>query len=720
MIPVGARVGIGVIVAALLVGGGVLPPPGLLAAVAAATACVVLVHLRTRRAHRTRAAAGIVAGAWLLAARMLLGGGSPNGATPDLPDGRGPWTATVTALGTPREGTQRFTVALDDGPATVLAVTAPRYPAVEPGDLVRLDGRPAAPPEGGYGDFLRRTGISGTLRSSGLSVVARVSSPAGVLERTRRAAGDALARALPEPAAGLAAGILVGLRDRVDRDLAAAFTATGLSHVVAISGWNIALVAGLVGALLAGRARRTRSGAILVAIVVYTILAGASASVVRAAAMAGVALLARESGRPGTASAALGWAVALLVLAVPASAADVGLQLSAAATAGLIAWSTPLTAAIGRRAGWLPGWVREGLGVSLAAQAATLPIVLLAFGRLAPLSPLTNLVVVPLVPLAMAAGTLALLGGALAAAGAPALVATLAGIPGALVLGLLIGIVRVAAGLPLASVTLAPPVAAGAAVLLALALAGFILRRRAAAALRELGRWTGRAGGRGRAWTSRGAGGMGEAGGSSGATAGGSARGPATPAHGAAAPRHLGGRRGTAADRRAARLHRAAGALAALAVAVLVVAAATRPDGRAHVVVLDVGQGDAILVTGPTGGRMLVDGGPDPDRLLVMLDARVPPWDRRIDLVVLTHPHEDHVAGLPLILERYEVERVVEPGMPGLSPGYEAFVADMAGRGAPSSRLVRATASCSTGSSSTSSGRTPTASRASPPTTAGR
>ena len=65
---------------------------------------------------------------------------------------------------------------------------------------------------------------------------------------------------------------------------------------------------------------------------------------------------------------------------------------------------------------------------------------------------------------------------------------------------------------------------------------------------------------------------------------------------------------------------------------------------------------------------MLVDGGPDPDRLLVALDARVPPWDRRIDLVVLTHPHEDHVAGLPLVLERYRVGRVAEPGMPGAQP----------------------------------------------------
>ena len=55
--------------------------------------------------------------------------------------------------------------------------------------------------------------------------------------------------------------------------------------------------------------------------------------------------------------------------------------------------------------------------------------------------------------------------------------------------------------------------------------------------------------------------------------------------------------------------------------------------------------------TGPMrrshGGRMLVDGGPDPGRRPAALDARLPPWDRRIDLLVLTHPHEDHVAGMP-------------------------------------------------------------------------
>ncbi len=99
--------------------------------------------------------------------------------------------------------------------------------------------------------------------------------------------------------------------------------------------------------------------------------------------------------------------------------------------------------------------------------------------------------------------------------------------------------------------------------------------------------------------------------------------------------------------------------------------------------VLDVGQGDAILVEGGRGGRMLVDGGPNPDRLLVELDSRLPPWDRRLDVLVLTHPHEDHVAGLAMLLERYRVGAVFEPGMRGPGPGYGAWAAALDRAGAP-------------------------------------
>ena len=69
---------------------------------------------------------------------------------------------------------------------------------------------------------------------------------------------------------------------------------------------------------------------------------------------------------------------------------------------------------------------------------------------------------------------------------------------------------------------------------------------------------------------------------------------------------------------------------------------------------LDVGQGDAILVE-LQGRRMLIDGGPYPARLSVELDALIPSWDRKIDVLVASHPHEDHLAGMPRLLDRYQI-----------------------------------------------------------------
>jgi competence protein ComEC len=87
---------------------------------------------------------------------------------------------------------------------------------------------------------------------------------------------------------------------------------------------------------------------------------------------------------------------------------------------------------------------------------------------------------------------------------------------------------------------------------------------------------------------------------------------------------------------------------------------------RVELHVLDVGQGDAYLVEFD-GTTLLVDGGPDPARLLAELGASLPPWKRRIDLMALTHAHADHAAGLLGVLDRYEVGLAIEPV--GLNPG---------------------------------------------------
>jgi competence protein ComEC len=87
-----------------------------------------------------------------------------------------------------------------------------------------------------------------------------------------------------------------------------------------------------------------------------------------------------------------------------------------------------------------------------------------------------------------------------------------------------------------------------------------------------------------------------------------------------------------------------------------------RPDGKLHVAFLDVGQGDAILIQGPDGKQMLVDGGKRPSLLLSRVGEQMPFWDKSIDLVVATHPDADHVAGLVDLFENYAVGHVITNG----------------------------------------------------------
>ncbi len=435
----------------LVAGGLALGTAGLLGVHAASTA-------GTRRRFVGPALAILVA-ATALAIRVALVPAEPLDSIV-LPADRGPWPAVVETTGSPREGQQTATIRLvHGGPRDIrLAATLPRYPSVVPGQRILVGGQVEPRPESAYGSYLERTGVAGTLRAASLELEPGPLEPVQAIETIRRGAADLLARVLPEPEAGLAAGILIGLRDRVDRDVAADFTTAGVSHVVAISGWNIAIVAAAVGTLGGSLGRRRRSGLTMLAIVVYVVFAGASPSVVRAAAMAGVVLLARETGRSGRAAAALGWAVTLLLLADPGLIADAGFQLSSVATAGLIAWATPLGDRIGRLAGGrVPRWLAESLGVSLAAQAATLPIVLGTFGRLALIAPVANLFIVPVVPVAMAAGVVAFGGAVLAAIGLPAVVGSILALPGWISLTLIVAIARVAADVPYASATLEPP-----------------------------------------------------------------------------------------------------------------------------------------------------------------------------------------------------------------------------------------------------------------------
>ena len=83
------------------------------------------------------------------------------------------------------------------------------------------------------------------------------------------------------------------------------------------------------------------------------------------------------------------------------------------------------------------------------------------------------------------------------------------------------------------------------------------------------------------------------------------------------------------------------------------------PDNKLHVSFLDVGQGDAILIQTPNHQDILVDGGPSAQAISGELSKHLPFWDRTIELVVLTHPHTDHLTGLLEVLQRYKVQQVL-------------------------------------------------------------
>jgi competence protein ComEC len=455
---------------------------------------------------------------------------------------------------------------------------------------------------------------------AGLAVLAHAAVPVALvpawlfsLELPRSALARPIAELVPAPESALLLGIVLGERSGVPFDLSRAFAASGTTHLLAISGFNMTLVATAVALALRGRCGPVaRSIASVGAIVIYSLLVGLSPSVLRAALMASVAAVGIVSGRRAATANALCAAVVAMLVADPAAIDDVGLQLSALATSGLVLWQGPLA----ERLRALPAPIRDGIATTLAATAPTLPVVAAAFGRVSLVSPLANLVCVPMFPLLMLAGA------ATSAIGAVSLelarpVALLAWASAA---GLR-SAVETFASLPLASVAVPEGLPSGVLVAGLEIAAVALLRRARGTALRA--RWSAL---RARATDPR-----------AGAR---TFRTPALP-------------RATVAF------------VLLIAIAPAVVLFAWPASRPVRVIALDVGQGDAYLVD--VGDALaLIDGGPDPARVLDVLGATLAPWQRRIDLVALTHAHTDHGAGLLSVIDRYEVGMAIEPA--GLNP----------------------------------------------------
>lgn len=313
-----------------------------------------------------------------------------------------------------------------DGGTALLLVELPRgRPAY--GDRLRLVGRIGLPSVRAEADLraaLARQGVLGQMRPQEW---ARLGGNVGnpllrLLYRMRGHVRDRLQEILPDPEAGLLIGILLGDESQIPWAVEQAFARSGLSHIVAISGYNITLLTALSLTLFTRLlGRRAALWGTLLLISLYTLFVGASASVVRAALMGSLSVMAMMLGRGSDALNALSLSAFLMTLWDPWALEDIGFQLSFAATLGLLflappfeRWASEGMARLFRdpHAVALVELFREALIVSLAAQIATAPLMLYHFRELSIIAPLANLLALPMQPFGMALGIPAALGAA--------------------------------------------------------------------------------------------------------------------------------------------------------------------------------------------------------------------------------------------------------------------------------------------------------------------
>ena len=452
-------------------------------------------------------------------------------------------------------------------------------------------------------EWLRRRGVHVVAEAHSWRIVGRRGGLAGLGDRLRAHVGASIAPALGGERRAVVAGIVLGEDEGLTTGLQDAFRASGLYHLLAVSGQNVAFIVG--GVLLltwaAGAARWVGQVAALAAIGGYVLAVGWQPSVVRAGVAGGLASLAWLAARPRDRWWFLLLGALVLLAWNPWSVRDPGFQLSFAAV-GAIFVAVPRLRR--RLDGYpVPRALADVLSVSAACGLATAPILWVHFGAVPLFSVLANALAVPAVAPVLGLGLAAAAAAPFVPAAAEALAWT-AGWPAAY----LAWCARLVGGLPFAQVD------SGRGVAL-LGIVGLVLL----ALLRTRGR---------------------------------------------------------------SRLVVAVGACALAAILLgwrLAPVEQLPPPAGLRLTALDIGQGDAVLLQ-TAAGNVLVDEGPPEGRAAEQL---VRQGIGRLALLVLTHPQRDHVGGAADVLERIEVDRVLDPGLRVRSPYADAAFAAARRRGIP-------------------------------------
>jgi len=499
----------------------------------------------------------------------------------------------------------------------------PRYPEYDYGDVLRVRGKLETPTQLGdfdYKGYLKSRGIYSTMLYPDIEVLetGQGFTPLGWVYELKNSLSRSIARIMPEPAASLAQGVVLGIRYNIPQSIKDDFAHTGTAHLLAISGLHLSILAGILlslGIRLFGKKRYVYIWLALGIIWLYAIITGLNPPVVRGAIMASLFLSAELLGRQRTAVTSLAFAAAIMVGIDPLILWDAAFQLSFLGMAGLIFIAPPLMS-LGRKivdktigeegaGATIAIIVTDSFSVTLAAIIAVWPVVAHYFGIVSLVGPLATFLALPALPALIVLGAV---GGIVGLAFLP--VAQGIGWLAWLFASYMLLIVRGLAALDISAVEAGrvnPALIISYYAVLAIVIWLVSSRR----LLPKITGWL-------KDRTSRSAG-------------------------------------------LVARLPMKWVVPPLLVLAVLAsTAAATMPDDKLRVSFLDVGQGEAILIQ-KGSQQVLVDGGPSPQLLALELGERMPFWDRTIELVVLSHPHADHITGLVEVMQRYRVERVLYP-----------------------------------------------------------
>ncbi|MDF1513386.1 MAG: ComEC/Rec2 family competence protein [Anaerolineae bacterium] len=490
-------------------------------------------------------------------------------------------------------------------------VTLPPYGLARYGDLLTVQGKLETPPvfeSFSYQAYLSHQGIYSVLDAQHYTV--HSSHNANMLKdiilQFKTHAHSIILHLYPEPQAALLSGILLGRDSGIPEPLEDAFNATGTGHIVAISGFNLSLVAAGI-AVLTRRIfkRKTRTWAALTGVWLYVVLVGGSAAVLRAGVMSSLGIIATHEQRKVHGPTVLAGAVLVLTGLNPYTLWDVGFRLSFAATLGMVLFTLPFETRLQtllerwfkpERAATLVRLTSENFLVTIAVQLVTVGITVSTFRRISLVSLLANTLILPVQLYIMLFGGFSLLVG-LVFHPLAQLVAWIAWV----FLTYTISVVQILARLPQASVTLGSINLPIVWIYYGLLACGTWLLRSPQEERKKVFAWL-------------------------------KARNPIV-------------------------------FVTAAAVAVLFLTARLSvPDGKLHITFMDVGAGEAIFIRTPHGKQILIDGGMVGARSLAQIGQQMPFWDRDLDMAIITSPDKERLTGMLAVLERYHANTVVSSG----------------------------------------------------------